>query len=86
MMAFMILYTITLELLVIFQCNAIDGAWEIFERATCMNKIPGVYTNAILNILSDLLLIIFVVPRLSKWQLHKLFSWLHELIMTNQYR
>jgi hypothetical protein len=86
MMAFMVLYTIALELFVIFQCNPIDGAWEIFEGAKYMNQTPGVYTNSTLNILSDLLLIIFVVLRVGKWQLYRSFQRLHELTMINQYR
>jgi hypothetical protein len=66
MMCAMVAYTIPLELVIIFQCNPVKGAWDFTIRSKCIDVLPGLYANGILNILSDALLIAFVVPRIRR--------------------
>jgi hypothetical protein len=69
MMGCMIVYTIPVELIVVFQCKPVEGLWSFLFDAKCINTVDGIYEMAILNILADALLIAFVIPRVGKTQL-----------------
>lgn len=65
MIAAMVLYTVPLELVTIFSCKPVKGYWELTKPRKCINPVPSIFAVAILNISSDALLIVFVVPRVG---------------------
>ena len=64
---FIILTTIPVEFVAIFQCNPIRGAWDIMIESKCIKLNPEIIAFAICNILGDLALIGFAVPRVCKF-------------------
>jgi len=65
--AFILLYTIPTVIFSIFQCNPVHGYWTKTIDSKCLNTLPAFYINSISNILADIWLIAFVIPRI--WQL-----------------
>ncbi|KIM95818.1 hypothetical protein OIDMADRAFT_81580, partial [Oidiodendron maius Zn] len=63
LMGFVGLYTLALQLVVLFQCNPIAGAWSKLP-AKCINLDIFFYASAVFNIVVDALLLGFVIPRL----------------------
>jgi hypothetical protein len=65
---FIALFTLSLLCDVIFRCRYIPDAWlPGGTLRTCHTSLPGLYTSAVCNILSDALLVAFVVPRIREF-------------------
>lgn len=65
--AVILLYAIPTVLFSVFQCNPVRGYWIKTINSKCLNTLPAFYINSIGNILADIWLIIFVIPRI--WRL-----------------
>lgn len=64
---FIALYTIALLCDIVFRCTHIPDAWlPGGTLRTCHAQIPGLYTNTACNIMADILLVGFAIPRISK--------------------
>jgi len=65
---FLVTYSLIFELICIFQCHPIRAFWDFSARATgkCLNTIPVFYASGACNILSDLLLMAIVVPKIHE--------------------
>jgi hypothetical protein len=66
LIGFIALHTLPLELVVIFQCNPIRGAWSMIP-ATCINLSVLLITSAVCNIVTDFMLLALIIPRISMW-------------------
>ncbi|KAE8445565.1 hypothetical protein EG329_013329 [Mollisiaceae sp. DMI_Dod_QoI] len=66
-MGFISLYTIPTVIFSIFQCNPVDGYWNVTKPSTCVSSTPAFYVNGVCNIVVDAWLIGMVVPRI--WHL-----------------
>ncbi|PMD41971.1 hypothetical protein L207DRAFT_391012, partial [Hyaloscypha variabilis F] len=70
-MGFIALFTFALSIGIIFQCRPIYvGDWNDVP-AKCGNQDPGIIASGIVNILSDIILLIFVTPRILGLQITK---------------
>lgn len=58
---------IVLEGNVIFQCKPISGNWDL-KPAKCLPNVPVLYAIMGCNIVGDLLLMAFAIPRISESQ------------------
>lgn len=67
MEAFVAIYTGALLISIFFRCSYIPDAWTAGGALrTCHTAIPGLYTSAACNILIDILLTAFAVPRICR--------------------
>lgn len=64
---FLLITTIPIEFASLFQCNPVSGGWTLGTTAKCLKAMPSIYAAAISSILSDVFLMAFVFPRVSKW-------------------
>ena len=62
--AFLVITFIPIELIVIFQCRPVYGAWSL-QPAKCIDNNPGIYASAAFNIFADAMMMGFVLPRIS---------------------
>ena len=71
-MVFIVLYTIPLILISIFQCKPVAAVYDIsITNSECINTLPAFYANSVFNIIVDVWLIYLVVPRI--WTLKMAF-------------
>ena len=62
------LYTIALLCDIFFRCTHIPDAWlPGGTLRTCHAQVPGLYTNTACNIMADVLLVGFAIPRISEY-------------------
>ncbi|TGO34560.1 hypothetical protein BHYA_0192g00240 [Botrytis hyacinthi] len=72
LLAFQIVSTIPLTLIVVFQCDPIVSQWDFsVEQVRCIDPLPGVITFTTCSIFSDVALILFVVPRVLPLKIDK---------------
>jgi hypothetical protein len=62
--------TIILECVCIFQCNPIQGVWDITIDKKCIDTIPAFYASTVESVLVDILLIAFAAPKIMRLNLH----------------
>lgn len=62
---FVAISAIILEFVFIFSCNPVSNAWD-GTGVGCVSSTPSTVANAVCNILADVFLMIFVIPRVSK--------------------
>ncbi|KAH0364596.1 hypothetical protein KCU65_g6737, partial [Aureobasidium melanogenum] len=68
---FIVVATIVLECVCIFQCNPVEAVWDItLQKKTCIDTIPAFYASTAENILVDILLIVFAAPKIMRLNLH----------------
>ncbi|KFY53575.1 hypothetical protein V496_07441 [Pseudogymnoascus sp. VKM F-4515 (FW-2607)] len=63
-MAFVGSYTTSVMFTSIFQCHPINEAWQVASSAQCSNYLITLWVTAICNILCDVVLLFFIVPRI----------------------
>lgn len=66
-----VIYTLIFECLIIFQCTPVSKGFDSTEDGTCLSIVPTFYAISIMNIVSDVWLIIFVIPRVLKLRMPK---------------
>lgn len=66
--AFIAVYTTALTFASVFQCNPISRAWKQNSPGSCINFLGPLCANGICNIAVDALLMIFIFPRICKFQ------------------
>ncbi|KAM0313519.1 hypothetical protein ACHAO8_005472 [Botrytis cinerea] len=72
LLAFQIVSTIPLTLIVVFQCDPIASQWDFsIEQVHCIDTLPGIITFTACSIFSDVALIVFVVPRVLPLKINK---------------
>jgi hypothetical protein len=73
MISILSLSFIPCELLAIFRCRPINYAWslEYFNTSSCLPRFPIIYGAAAMNILGDVFLMAFVIPRIMGLQMGK---------------
>jgi ABC-type dipeptide/oligopeptide/nickel transport system permease subunit len=64
MIAFICLFTVPLEIYVAVRCRQVDPL--VSNSLTCVRNTPDLYLFAICSIVSDVLLVMFVVPRVRE--------------------
>jgi hypothetical protein len=64
MIGFICLFTVPLEIYVAVGCRHVDPS--VSNGLTCVHNTPDLYLFAICSIVSDILLVIFVVPRVRE--------------------
>lgn len=70
LLAFQIVSTIPLTLIVVFQCDPIVSQWDFsVEQVRCIDPLPGIITFTTCSVFSDVALILFVVPRVRMYYL-----------------
>jgi uncharacterized membrane protein YidH (DUF202 family) len=62
---FVIATTLVVEMVFIFLCSPVSDAWSIISPK-CHSSVPVTEANAVFNILADIFLMIFAIPRVSK--------------------
>jgi hypothetical protein len=62
--------TIILECICIFQCNPIQGVWNVTIDKKCIDTIPAFYASTVESVLVDILLIAFAAPKIMRLNLH----------------
>ncbi|KAH9209572.1 hypothetical protein DL95DRAFT_261751, partial [Leptodontidium sp. 2 PMI_412] len=67
-MAFLIASTIAIMFMIIFKCNPVAAAW-IQQLGKCTSPNPNIYTSAVCNIIADVMLMAFVIPRVLNLQM-----------------
>ncbi|KAI5455601.1 hypothetical protein BGZ63DRAFT_368667, partial [Mariannaea sp. PMI_226] len=67
MIGFICLFTVPLEIYVALRCREVDPL--VSNSLTCVHNTPDLYLFAICSIISDALLVIFVIPRVLPLQL-----------------
>ncbi|KAE9365448.1 hypothetical protein N431DRAFT_101027 [Stipitochalara longipes BDJ] len=70
MAAAVTIFSIPLLLTLIFRCHPIEGAWSM-TPSKCTSDIPPLYASAILNILADVTLLAFVIPKIASLHIPK---------------
>jgi hypothetical protein len=70
---FLIIYSFAFEIICIFQCHPIRAFWDFSAslKGKCINTIPVFYAAGACNIVSDLLLMAIVVPKIGELQIRK---------------
>ncbi|KAI4727659.1 hypothetical protein E4T49_04516 [Aureobasidium sp. EXF-10728] len=69
--AFVAVATIILECVSIFQCNPVEGVWNIaIQKKKCIDTIPAFYASTVESVLVDVLLIAFAAPKIMRLNLH----------------
>ncbi|KAF7946440.1 hypothetical protein EAE96_009438 [Botrytis aclada] len=72
LLAFQILSTVPLTLIVVFQCDPIVSQWDFsVEQVRCLDPLPGIITFTTCSVFSDVALILFVVPRVIPLKINK---------------
>ncbi|TGO27937.1 hypothetical protein BPAE_0034g00160 [Botrytis paeoniae] len=72
LLAFQIVSTIPLTLIVVFQCDPIVSQWDFsVEQVRCIDPLPGIITFTTCSVFSDAALILFVVPRVLPLKINK---------------
>ena len=66
MIGFNILYTIPILILSIFQCRIVSNAWNPATTGGCVSSTTIIVIQAVCNIAGDILMLMFVIPRLRK--------------------
>ncbi len=64
-MAFVVVTGLVTELLFIFGCTPVSSWWTL-EREGCMATDPDVIATAVVNVVADLALMAFAIPRVCK--------------------
>jgi uncharacterized membrane protein len=64
LIAFIVLFTIPLILVQIFQCKPVTDAWAIFDANCPVDELTIVYVTGAFNICGDTFLLAFVVPKI----------------------
>jgi hypothetical protein len=59
-------WMISVTIVVIFTCNPIAGAWIRTINRTCINQTAFYYGNAILNVITDIILLVMPLPMIWK--------------------
>ncbi|THW99246.1 hypothetical protein D6D13_10254 [Aureobasidium pullulans] len=67
---FVVIATVCLECVSIFQCNPVRGVWDINIHKKCIDTIPAFYTSTVESVLVDILLIAFAAPKIMRLNLH----------------
>ncbi len=67
--AFVALYTIPTLIFSIFQCHPVSAHWDVLHPDRCLNPTPAFYASGICNVLTDIWLIVIVVPRIWNLQM-----------------
>ncbi|KAI5211007.1 hypothetical protein E4T38_01720, partial [Aureobasidium subglaciale] len=62
--------TIILECISIFQCTPVQGVWDINIHKKCIDTIPAFYASTVESVLVDVLLIAFAAPKIIRLNLH----------------
>lgn len=84
-MILVVIYTIPLELIVILRCKPVEAVWDYtIANQKCIDVRPGIYANAIFNILVDAGLIAFIVPRVRTYFLIRLIC--HNLASPSSFK
>lgn len=69
-LTFVVVATIILECVSIFQCSPVRGVWDTsITHATCINTIPAFYAATVENIVVDILLMGFAAPLILRLKL-----------------
>ncbi|TGO85042.1 hypothetical protein BPOR_0438g00130 [Botrytis porri] len=72
LLAFQIVSTIPLTLIVVFQCDPIVSQWDFsVEQVRCIDPLPGIITFTTCSVFSDVALILFVLPRVLPLKINK---------------
>ncbi|TGO60700.1 hypothetical protein BCON_0033g00120 [Botryotinia convoluta] len=72
LLAFQIVSTIPLTLIVVFQCDPIVSQWDFsVEQVRCIDPLPGIITFTTCSVFSDVALILFAVPRVLPLKINK---------------
>jgi hypothetical protein len=66
MTAFVVLYTIPLLMMFLFQCRPISSYWDFSGGRTCIDTNLMMHTSAGFNIAVDVALVVVAVPRIRK--------------------
>lgn len=69
--AFIILYTVPLELVAMFQCNPVSAFWDPNIEARCLDMYAHFIVSATCNMLVDAFLVILVIPNILPLQIPK---------------
>ena len=64
-------YTLIIMLLLIFQCKSIKGFWDSNLEAGCMSSTKVLVAMAVLNIITDFLVVCLPLPLLWKLQMRR---------------
>jgi hypothetical protein len=66
LLAFITIPFIVIEVSFVFSCTPVSDAWNPFNSATnCANPFPSLLAKTITNVLADVLMMAFVIPRFS---------------------
>ncbi len=65
LLAYVVLFTTPLLLLLTFQCHPISDAWSLSPHRKCIKDIPIISLQAAFNISGDLALTVFVIPKIG---------------------
>jgi hypothetical protein len=68
MMALVVLYTIPVLMMFLFQCRPIYGVWQSSIQKTCLNTDMIVYISSGFNIAVDIALVVVAMPRIRKFR------------------
>ncbi|KUJ17544.1 uncharacterized protein LY89DRAFT_584744, partial [Mollisia scopiformis] len=66
--AFTIISALVIEIEFVFQCNPVSDAWN-FVNPNCKATNPSVVTNCVCNIIADVWIMAFVIPRVLPLQM-----------------
>jgi hypothetical protein len=65
-LAFITIPFLVIEITFVFSCRPVSDAWNpINFVANCVNPFPSLLANTITNVLADILMMTFVIPRVS---------------------
>lgn len=59
---------LVIEFVFIFQCTPVSDAWD-FARPNCKPANPSVIANTVCNIVADIWIMVFVIPRVMPLQM-----------------
>lgn len=66
LLAFITIPFLVIEITFVFSCTPVSEAWNpINFVANCVNTFPSLLANTITNVLADVLMMAFVIPRVS---------------------
>jgi hypothetical protein len=66
LMGLIVCYTIPFIFIDIFQFHPISDSWSLPDNKKCLPDLPIVYSIGTSNVVADVLMLVFVVPRICK--------------------
>lgn len=67
LIGFILVSALAIEFTFIFSCKPVSGAWTLGEQ-NCLPVNPSFIANTVCNVVGDLALMIFVIPKIGKLQ------------------